>query len=170
MIQVGGNDLDRLAKITEPAIRLLNRVGGLALVVMTLLITADVIGRRMLRHPVVGTYDLVGLLNGVLVAFAMAYTYAVKGHVAVELLTQWLPRRVQGVLSALVSLMSLFFFAILIWQIVAYGTRVLHSGETSMTVGIPLFPFAYGIAFGLVPLCVLILIDFIKSIAKVIAK
>jgi TRAP-type C4-dicarboxylate transport system permease small subunit len=170
MIQVGGNDLDRLAKITEPAIRLLNRVGGLALVVMTLLITADVIGRRMLRHPVVGTYDLVGLLNGVLVAFAMAYTYAVKGHVAVELLTQWLPRRVQGVLSALVSLMSLFFFAILIWQIVAYGTGVLHSGEASMTVGIPLFPFAYGIAFGLVPLCVLILIDFIKSIAKVIAK
>jgi TRAP-type C4-dicarboxylate transport system permease small subunit len=169
MIQVRGNDLDRLAKITEPAIRLLNRVGGLALVVMTLLICADVLG-RMLKHPVVGTYDLVGLLNGVLVAFAMAYTYAVKGHVAVELLTQWLPRRVQGVLSALVSLMSLFFFAILIWQIVAYGTGVLHSGEASMTVGIPLFPFAYGIALGLVPLCLLILIDFIKSIAKVIAK
>ena len=39
-----------------------------------------------------------------------------------------------------------------------------------MTVGIPLFPFVYGIAFGLIPLCLLLLIDFIKSIGKVIAK
>jgi TRAP-type C4-dicarboxylate transport system permease small subunit len=145
--------LDRLEKITDPTIRLLNRVSGLALVVMTLLITADVIGRRVLRHPVVGTYDLVGLLNGVVVAFAMAYTYTVKGHVAVELLTQGLPPRAKGVLGALVSLMSLFFFVILIWQLVAYGTGVWQSGETSMTVGIPIFPFAYGIALGLVPLC-----------------
>jgi TRAP-type C4-dicarboxylate transport system permease small subunit len=161
--------LDRLAKKTEPVIRLLNRVGGLALVVMTLLICADVIG-RMLKHPVAGTYDLVGLLNGVLVAFAMAYTYAIKGHVAVELLTQCLPPRVQGVLGAIVSLMGLFFFVILIWQLAVYGAGVLRSGEVSMTVGIPLFPFVYGIAFGLIPLCLLILIDFIKSIAKAIAK
>jgi TRAP-type C4-dicarboxylate transport system permease small subunit len=132
-----------------------------------LLICADVLG-RMLKHPVVGTYDLVGLLNGVVVAFAMAYTYAIKGHVSVELLTLRLPPRVQAVLGAFVSLMSLFFFAILIWQIVAYGTGVLRSGEASMTVGIPLYPFVYGIALGLVPLCLLILMDFIKSIAKAI--
>jgi TRAP-type C4-dicarboxylate transport system permease small subunit len=161
--------LDRLTKITDPTIRLLNRVGGVALVAMTLLICADVVG-RMLKHPVVGTYDLVGLLNGMVVAFAMAYTYAIKGHVAVELLTLRLPPRVQAVLGAFVSLMSLFFFAILIWQLVVYGTGVLRSGETSMTVGIPLFPFVYGIALGLIPLCLLIFIDFIKSIAKVIAK
>jgi TRAP-type C4-dicarboxylate transport system permease small subunit len=161
--------LDWLTKITEPFIRLLNRVGGLALVVMTLLICADVLG-RMLKHPVTGTYDLVGLLNGVIVAFAMAYTYSIKGHVAVELLTQGLRPRVKGVLGALVSLMSLFFFVILIWQLVVYGIGVWRSGEASMTVGIPIFPFAYGIALGLVPLCVLILIDFIKSVGKVIAK
>ena len=161
--------MDRLAKKTEPVIRFLNRVGGLALVVMTLLICADVIG-RMLKHPVVGTYDLVGLLNGVLVAFAMAYTYAIKGHVAVELLTQMLPPRVQGGLRVIVSLMGLFFFVILIWQLALYGLGVQRSGEASMTVGIPLFPFVYGIAFGLIPLCLLLLIDFIKSIGKVIAK
>jgi TRAP-type C4-dicarboxylate transport system permease small subunit len=161
--------LDRLPKKTEPIIRLLNRVGGLALVVMTLLICADVIG-RMLKHPVPGTYDLVGLLNGVLVAFAMAYTYGIKGHVAVELLTQWLPPRVQGVLGAIVSLMGLFFFVILIWQLAVYGAGVLRSGEVSMTVGIPIFPFVFGIAFGLIPLCLLILIDFFKSIAKAKAK
>jgi TRAP-type C4-dicarboxylate transport system permease small subunit len=144
----------------------LNRVGGLALVIMTLLISADVLG-RMLKHPIAATYDLVGLLNGVLVAFAMAYTYAVKGHVAVELLTHRLPARARAVLAAIVSLMSGVFFAILIWQLIVYGTGLLRTGEASMTVGIPLFPFVFGIAFGLVPLCVLIIIEFIKSIAKV---
>jgi len=49
-----------------------------------------------------------------------------------------------------------------------FAIDMKRSGELSMTALVPFYPYVYGIAFGCVLLCLVILADFIKSEVKAV--
>jgi TRAP-type C4-dicarboxylate transport system permease small subunit len=59
-------------------------IAGAGLVGMPLLIVADVIGIKILSNPVPGGIELVTFFAVIAIAFAVAYTQAMRGHVAVD--------------------------------------------------------------------------------------
>jgi len=67
----------RFGKIITLLSRRLNWIAAGAIIVMMLLTTADVI-LRIFRHPIPGTYEIVGLLGAVVVSFSLAYTTVEK--------------------------------------------------------------------------------------------
>ena len=85
----------------------LNGVSAAAVVFIMLLTCADVV-MRLFGRPIPGTYELVGYFGAVIVAFAMAYTSVERGHIAVELLVDRLPRRPRHVVEALSALAGAF--------------------------------------------------------------
>jgi TRAP-type C4-dicarboxylate transport system permease small subunit len=126
---------------------LFNILAGVAVVVMMLLTCADVL-LRLLRHPIPGTYELVGFLGTVIISFALALTSLEKGHIAVEILVERFPARVQSGIEAITSLIGATLFALLAWQSLVYGADMRHSGEVSVTLTMPIYPFIWGIAAG----------------------
>ena len=154
--------MSRIAKEIARISAGFNTLAGAAVVAMMLLTCADVL-LRLLRHPIPGTYELVGFLGTVIVSFSLALTSLSKGHIAVEILVEKLPRRVQVGIEAGTSLIGAALFAIITWQSLVYAADIRQSGEVSVTLTMPIYPFIYGIAAGSALLVLVLLHDSLHS-------
>ena len=143
-----------------------NWIAAGAIVAMMLLTSTDVI-LRLFRHPIPGTYEIVGLLGAVVIAFSLAYTSIEKGHIAVEFLVQKFPRNVQLFITAINDLFSSFLFGLIAWQSILYASDLKQSGEVSLTLQAPIYPFIYGIAAGCGLLCFVLILEFLKSLKRI---
>jgi len=133
---------------------------------MMLLVVGD-ITLRVIWQPIPGTYDVVGFIGAVLVAFAIAYCAVRGGHISVELVVSRLPKRVQWIISSITGILGLGIFALATWQCLVLAKDMRRVGEVSMSAHIPFYPYIYGVAFGCALLCLVILVDLGKSLAKV---
>jgi TRAP-type C4-dicarboxylate transport system permease small subunit len=155
----------RLERAVTVMSRRFNYTACLAVVVMMLLSCADV-ALRLFGAPIPGAYEMVGFLGTVIISFALAYTSIQRGHVAVELIFDKLPPRAQCFVEAAGNLIGSALFGLIAWQCHAYGTDLRHSGEVSLTLQMPIYPFVYGIALGSGMLALVLLIDFIRSLKR----
>jgi TRAP-type C4-dicarboxylate transport system permease small subunit len=156
----------KLERWLHGGVKGISYVASISVMIMMLLTSADVL-LRLFGHPIPGTYELIGFLGAILISFSMAYTSIEKSHIAVEIFVERLPRRVQYALEGIVSLISCVLFGIITWQCQIYALDLKQSGEISMTLGIPVYPFVAGIAIGCGLLCIVLLFDFIKSARRV---
>lgn len=144
---------DKLSRVEGRIYRVsrgLQRVAAVALVVMLGLIVADIVGAKGFKWPVPGGIEIAGLLGVVVVAFSIAQTQAVHGHIEVEFLVTRLPKKIQKAISAVMYCCGMALFVLLGWQSYELGRRLQASGEVSMTQEIPFYPFVYSIALSCV--------------------
>lgn len=158
-------------------------VAGSAIVSMMLLTCADVLLRfgvtlyhsykwQLLENikPIPGTYELVCFLGAVAVSFAMAHTSVEKGHVAVSLVVQLFPQRIRTIIGSITNSFGFILFALLSWQSVLYANDLRETGEVSLTLQLPFYPFVYGIGFAAAAVCLVLVVDLSKNLAKVFGK
>lgn len=145
--------------------RRLGITAAVAIFSMMALTCADVI-LRLFRMPIPGTYEIVSFMGAVAVSFAIAHTSVEKGHVAVSLVVQLLPKRAQAVIESIIAIFGIMLFALIAWQSVLYALDCQRSGEVSLTLQLPFYPIIYGVAFGAAVVCLVLLVDFLNSIAS----
>lgn len=139
-----------------------NWISAGALVLMMLLTTMDVI-LRVFGVSVPGAFEITGLLGALVISFSLAYTSLRKGHIAVEFLLNRLPENIVRAIDTTNSFISSLIFGIISWQTFLYGLDLLASGEVSMTVQIPTYPFVMGIALGTLLLAIVLLLQGINT-------
>mgnify|MGYP001190502327 CR=1 FL=1 len=149
--------------------RYLFAVAGAAIVAMMLLTSADIV-LRLFRMPIPGTYELVSFLSAVSVAFAMAHTSVQKGHIAVSVLVQLLPARLQSLIDSVTTMLGIFLFAMIAWRSFLYAGSLRQVGEVSLTLELPFYPFVYGIALSSAAVCLVLLAQLWQHLAGVIGK
>ena len=155
--------IDRLVNTTS---RHVNTIAGAAIMAMMLLTSADVV-MRLFDRPIPGTYEIIGFLGALAVAFALAHTSVEKGHIAVDLLVNLLPPRVQILLDVFGAMMGTAIFGAITWQSAMYALDLRQSGEVSATLGMPVYPFAAGIAAGCALLCLVLIAEFACSLRRI---
>ncbi|PIE62421.1 MAG: C4-dicarboxylate ABC transporter permease [Desulfobacter postgatei] len=116
---------------------LLKSVGALALTLMMLITAVDVIGRYF-KHPIFGSVEIVGFLAVAVTGAALPHTYKVNGHVGVEIVTRFLPRKVRLFLELFTRTLTLIFFSVVAWQMFVYAKDMQQAGEVSMNLEFPL--------------------------------
>ncbi|NPU86030.1 MAG: TRAP transporter small permease [Syntrophaceae bacterium] len=146
-----------------------NYIAGAAVVAMMLLTCADIV-MRFFGKPLPGVYDLVGFLGAVSVSFALAYTSVQRGHVAVEIVMERLPQRIQFRLQCIGNLGGAVFFLFLMWQSFLYARELFDSGEVSMTVAMPIHPFVFGMSAGCGLLSIVLIMDGLLFLRRGFAK
>jgi len=161
--------LNHVEKIVHGFSRMLNRVSGVALVAMMGLVFGNVV-LRSLWHPILGTYEFVGFLASVTISFALAHCAVNKGHVAISLLVDRLPARLRALLDVLVAAIGSGLYLLLAWQCSKYALNIWHTGEVSLTTETPFYPFIFGVAFGLLMLAAVLVVDLVKSLGKALKK
>jgi len=144
-----------------------DRIAQVAVVAMLFLVVGNIL-LRIVWKPILGTYDIAGFIGAILIGFAIAYCALEKGQIQVELLVARLPERAQGIIGSITGILSLGIFSLVTWQCIVLANDMRRVGEVSMSAHISFYPYIYGIAFGCGLLCVVILIDLIKSLVKVI--
>ena len=158
-----------LEKIGSRLARSLFWVSGCAIILMMLLTCADVI-LRYLRMPIPGTYELVCYLGALTVACAMAHTSVQKGHVTVSILVQLFPRRIQYVIESITGSLGFILFALVSWRSALYAHDLCASGEISLTLELPFYPFIYGVSLSAAAVSLILFVDLLKNLLKVFGK
>ena len=124
----------------------------------------DVMSHKLLKRPILGAYDMICLFLLITLSAVGSVTLINDRHLSVDLIVSKFPKRAQAVVESLVSVLSLIVAVGVIWYSTLYGLRLIESGDYSYTTGIPLYPSAFIIAAGFVPIALLFFTKAVKSI------
>ena len=137
-----------------------------AMLLMMVITCIDVVGAKAFLSPILGAIDIVQLCQLVTISFAAGMTLIIGRHIQVEFLYNLLPRRVQTVTDSFVHLLGLGLFILIVWRLFVLGHSFQTTGEYTATAYIPVYPFAYAIAVACIPVCLVLFLEFLKSLMK----
>lgn len=136
---------------------------GAMLLVLTIVIS------RFLKIGIPGSYEVMQLMMGVVIAFALVYAALQKRHVVVKIIASRFSARTGAIVSIVVSFLSLA-----IWGLMAGATAQLvfekGLGEVSETLEVPYFPFRVAFILGLLLFSLSYISDIIEELKKVRGK
>lgn len=156
-----------LVKIIYAFSRWLSSLSILAAAVMMLLIAADVFMRRAFNSPIFGSYDIIKVLLVIIVFCAVAYVMRHRGHVVVDSVTRLYPHRFKRATTAISQFLSLVILALICWQTFNYGMAMLRVGEGLVLLRIPMSPFVFIVAFGYAIFSLVVLVQFVLTLAGI---
>ena len=111
-------------------------IGGLAMVVMMLQITTDVLGKYILNHPVPATLETVSSYYMVALVFLpLGFVTKHHEHIIVELFTQHLSPRPMSLFNGLANVLAAVYVFTLAWRGMdeaIYMTGIRESWETEI--------------------------------------
>jgi TRAP-type C4-dicarboxylate transport system permease small subunit len=147
-------------------------IAAIALFGMMAVTVIDVIGRYFFNSPLMGAYELVGILLAMAGTWSMAYTQIQKGHIRVDFIFKRFPKGGQVILTSLAHFVGLLACSILTWRLIGLTDYFLSlkKGNATDTLGIPLFPFVVITAIGTGMLAIVLLFDFIHALTEVKRK
>ena len=89
-------------------------MAGAVSVLLTILVTAGVIARRVLNAPLLITEEISGYMVVAIVFLGLAYTMKMEGHIQVDILLSQLRPRARAALETVATLIGLGFAGLLI--------------------------------------------------------
>ena len=155
-----------MTKITRQLVELMNYLAALSIIAMMLLTCADVL-LRIFKHPILGTYELVGLFGALTIAFAIPATTLGKGHVAVDFMVEKLPATAQKICATIATLLGLSLFALIAWQSFLYANILRSSGEVTLSLEMPFYPVVYAISAASLLVCIVLFLELTTPKQKV---
>lgn len=161
--------VERMDKAVVWASQKLDIVAGVALVAMMALVFGNVLCRAVWQ-PIMGTYEVTAFLAAMTISFALANCAVNKGHIALTLFVDRLPPRLRAFFDIIVSILGALLYLILAWEVTKYAIHMRRIGEVSLTMEIPFYPFILGVAFGLLMLALVSLVDLFKSLMRLFTK
>jgi TRAP-type C4-dicarboxylate transport system permease small subunit len=153
--------VNHFLNMIERLSRSINIIAGIAITFIMALTVMDVI-LRSFRRPIVGTYELVAFSGAVVIGFAIPLTSWMRGHIYVDFFTAKLPKATRTFCNLLTRGMGIGLFLLIGWNLVKVGLDLQQSGEVSLTLQLPFYPVAYGVAVACFIQCLVLLADMIK--------
>lgn len=123
--------------------RLLSVICGIMLFAMMFVTLIDVVGRYLLNSPLQGATELTALLLVSTIFIGLPAVCLDEDHVTVDLVTDHLPAFIQPIRRALMRLLSAAVLVVVAWRLYAYGHDLSSYGETTVSLRLPVAPFAY---------------------------
>lgn len=148
--------------LSEILAKLMYYVAGVALASIMLLTVLDVI-LRSFKSPVLGTYELVGLLGAIVVGFAIPQTSKLNGHVIMDLIPSALSGLARRLMRILTRLLGIAIFLVIGLNLWSMGTDFRMSGEVTPTLQLPLYPIAWGISVCCYIQCLILFVDILNT-------
>jgi TRAP-type C4-dicarboxylate transport system permease small subunit len=164
LLRESGKRMNTLEKINVYLNKILLVVGSVAVLLLMSIATVN----AFMRLPFIkatwrGAYETVGFLGAIVIAFALGYTQKRKDHIVVDILTEKFPKRVNRILDGINYFITTIFFAVVSWQVFAWGMKISKSGEVSETLKIMFHPIIYCVALGFAVFSLTLIIDFLKN-------
>ncbi|HEX3001486.1 MAG TPA: TRAP transporter small permease [Methanoregula sp.] len=134
----------RLNDVLQVATRFLNYIGSAALTFMMLLTVTDVI-MRAFGHPIIGTFEIVGLLLTLVIGFTIPKVSFDKGHVFMEIVLEKLGQKGRNVLMTITRIICILLFVLIGYNLFGVANEFRAAHEVSPTLELPFYPVAYGV-------------------------
>lgn len=149
-----GSTLSRLDRLFFRFESIINLFGGIAIFLLVLLATVNVLGRWLFSLPVVGYVDWVEQAMAFIAFLGIAYTKRVGGHIRMDIVVGHLHGRFLWFTEFVSTLLILLVTLILIWGSYLHFWRAYDIGDSSLDIHLPTWPAKLVVPFAL---CVLAL-------------
>lgn len=123
------------------AARLLELLGGAALVALAVLTVSDALLRSFANRPIRGANDMIQVLLVLVVAAAIPLCIHAGRAIAIDIITRRLPQGARRIVARLVNLICALVLALLAWRCAVNAREAALFGETTMLLQIPFGPF-----------------------------
>ncbi|MFC1942593.1 TRAP transporter small permease subunit [Chloroflexota bacterium] len=143
-----------------------SRISSVGLVFLLTSIVVDIVGSKVFNKPLHGSLDVVGLTGLIVAAFALSQSHLMGRNIRVDFITIRLKERTQAILKAIVSVFSIALWITVLLSLMQRAGSLRAAHEGSHNLEIPMFPFAYLIALGIIPLLLVIIIELFQSLRK----
>jgi TRAP-type C4-dicarboxylate transport system permease small subunit len=156
--------METLDKALDRISRAVSVIAGVALVLMMVHVTLDVLGKYLLNRPVPMTLEMVSNYYMVAVIFLpLAAVERLDQHIHVELLAEHLSARARSLLTSAVCVLSAAFFGVLAWQAWDNAVGKYEIGEFIMgTRPVVIWPTRFLVPFGCGLLALVLLVKAVR--------
>ena len=124
----------------------LNSVSCFALTGLMVLVTVNVILRKVFNSPILGTYDLTGFLTVIVIGCGLAYCSIENGHIEISLFVDKAGVKVRKWITAAGQVISFLILSVYTYALFVLASRLMRANEVSVTAQIPVYPFVYFLA------------------------
>jgi TRAP-type C4-dicarboxylate transport system permease small subunit len=142
-------------------------VSMLAILVCVALVMTDVVRFGLVGEPVPGAHEMVELIAAVILSMGIGYLTFVRGHVAVGILVDNFPPRVQAVFDLVGGVVAFGFTIWLTVGVYDMAIRNYRYGWVTGVLEIPRAPFMFLIALSLALTCVVLFRDVIQAVMAI---
>jgi TRAP-type transport system small permease protein len=148
-----------LKKLSLPG-KFMSYIGNISIAGMTLLSAADVVGRYFFNSPILGAYEITEYLMLIMVFSYLGITQSQKAHINVDIVFNHLSPGFQAILTRINDVICLLMMIIVSCMGVQKVLANIKTGEASILLKIPDYPFAIFMTIG----CVVLTIEFLKDV------
>jgi TRAP-type C4-dicarboxylate transport system permease small subunit len=151
--------MDTLWSAISAVARVLAWIGGTMIMVAALIVSAEVISRKLLRLPFSGSDEIGAYLFAIGTSWSMAFVLVTRGHVRIDALYGAFSPFVRALFD-LVALVGLAILVIALadraWELVADNLAGWNRSNTPLRVPLayPQLPWFFGFAFFLLALAI----------------
>lgn len=149
-------------KMLDHVSETLGKIGGLAILLMVILVTFNVISRKIFNWSMPGFYEMLGLIGAVFYSFGIVYGATKGQHIVMDLVVNRLPEGFRKVFEIITRFIILCFCGLLAYA----GTEVTLGmlDERTEDINIPVAPFRFIVVIVFILLALLIMAG--KNISK----
>jgi len=153
-----------ISEVSKVLVEVLNWIGSVSLCGIVLITTVDVVGRYFFNSPLLGALEILELSMAILGGFAILYTTTRRGHISVDLFYVNFPKPLQKVVEAFGSLLGFATWFVIAYQVFKLGQRSLRGADATTLLHIPIAPFQFVLALGLIVYSLVLLVQAIKAL------
>jgi TRAP-type C4-dicarboxylate transport system permease small subunit len=141
---------------------LLSYVGAIVLFALMGMTAVDVACRYLFNAPILGVFELTEFMVLIVIFSFLASSQSHKSHVAVDLVIELLPKRLQRFIDLFNHTICLILMGLITWQGVVRALELKEVNEASPNLQIPDYPFVFFLVIGCLAMC----FEYLKDILR----
>jgi TRAP-type C4-dicarboxylate transport system permease small subunit len=145
---MNGSVVGALSRANERATLWLARIASAALAIIAVVTFVDVVGRYFFNAPFAFTVELTQLAMAIVVYFGVGIVTHEDAHINADVVTLRLPPRGRALFALVMNLLAAAFLVLMVWRLWVQADFLREKGDTTMVWTVPLWPFAFAVAFG----------------------
>jgi TRAP-type C4-dicarboxylate transport system permease small subunit len=140
---------------------------GLCIAALVLFTTANIILRATIKAPIFGNIEITENMMVLIALCAIPYTQAKKGHIAVEVVAERLPRKTRTGFHLTSVILALCISVFIVWRNVVETIEIWDQNKVTMLLYLPVVIFLIIICIGLSLYILELIIDYLETIGVI---
>lgn len=130
-----------MARFFEIFCQTVDRIAGVLIALVTLLVVGSAIGRYAFTWPIPDAFDVSRLLIGACIMWGFAVVGYRGGHISVDLLVEMVGRTSRRWIDVFAWAVTLFFCVLMSWKMFERVLSAMRSNEATFDLRLPVWPF-----------------------------
>lgn len=173
--------LDKSEVVITRIAKVFDRIAGFTVFAAMLVVVFNVIFRKLqnieslipmierigISKLLIVSYDYVGFLTALIVAFGIAYCLVSDSHISIDFIAEKFKEKTQAIIKTATNIMSFIIMGIFTYSLFDYATKLLVKHSLSPNAQVPISIFVYIIAICFLLLDLVLLVKIRHNVVEV---